>query len=103
MSSGLEFSRQSFGEKWNACPPSMIYLAIAVISLLISIFYGEMSALEFLCTIGSIVVVYLFLVFLCKEAPIVAWILIILQLLVIAVQLFSPSTMSSLRAPRSSY
>src|SRR5271170_6269055 len=77
------FNPSTWKHKWTECPPSMIYLILGLASILASIWYGTVGLVGLLLSIFVVAVVYYFLAFLCVKAPVIAWILIILQLLVL--------------------
>lgn len=83
---------EEWKKKWSECKPSMIYLILGVASILSSILFGEVGVLELLISVFVVAVMYYFLAYLCVEAPVVAWILIVLQLFILAVSIFGGSS-----------
>jgi hypothetical protein len=75
---------------WQRCPPSIIYLALGVISILLSLLSENFKLIGLLCTMLSVARGYYFFEWLCQTQPWLAYVLIGIQLLIIAGMLFVP-------------
>jgi len=86
-------SPEYWKDKWHKCPPATIYLILGIASILLSVLYRKTNLIKFLVSVFVVAVVYYFLAFLCVEAPVIAWILILIQLFIIGYSVFQNSDM----------
>lgn len=77
---------------WKKCPPATIYLIISILSIIVMIWKGTLGLVSTVLYLAVVLLIYYFFAFLCDAGGIartLAWVLIVLQLLGIASQLFS--------------